>query len=322
MTAGSPSPPRLGNVHRAAYVLLCAIWGSTWMAIRVTVEEVPPLRAAGLRFLAGAALLAIPAIGRRLPLPRGPAQWQAVLLLALGMIAAPYGLLFWAERHVTSSMAAVLFSLNPLAVAFLSPFMKGHAVPRRAVHSMVLAAGGIAVLFTQDLSVSWRAAIGGAAVLGAVFSSAASTIYAKRTTAAINPLVSTGLQLLGGSLVLLAASAVWERKEASYWTVRSLVALLFLAVFGSALAFAVYYWLLRRMHAYQLSTITLIVPLVAMLEGWLLLGERISALMLMAATVVLVAVGLVLRSEAAREGLQPSIYPKEQMNLPHDSGAG
>src|SRR5881628_3449582 len=99
---------QLGRRHYLAFALLCAIWGSTWMAIRVVVHDVPPFRAAAGRFFIAALLLLIAGVASKLPLPRSSREWRATIMLGFSMMAVPYGLIFWAEQHVTSSVTAVL----------------------------------------------------------------------------------------------------------------------------------------------------------------------------------------------------------------------
>lgn len=292
--------------HWVVYAILCGIWGTTWLAIRVLVRDVPPLRAAAIRFLIAAFLLMLFVLIRRTPLPRARAEWNAITILGLTMMAFPFGLVFWAEKYITSSMTAVLFSCSPLAVALLTPWMSGQRVPRRAVFSMVVGVGGIAVLFSSGLSVSWHTLAGGLAVLAAVIASAWSVHYAKHETLHLDPAVSTGLQLLVGAVLLFAVSLPAEAGMTSRWSVPAFVALIFLAVVGSAVAFALYYWLLRHVLPYQLSTISLIVPVIAILEGAFFLEERIPPMMLLAVFVVLGAVASVLRAEAA-ESPPPSL---------------
>jgi len=296
-SAPSPNPVRLGTAHYLGYVVLCGIWGTTWLAIRVLVRDVPPLRGAAARFAIAAVLLLVPVALRRSSLPRQARERRALAILGVTMMAVPYGLLFWAEQYVTSSMTAVLFSCLPLVVALFTPFMSRHRVPRRAVVSMLVAVGGIAVLFAGSLSSSRSSVLGGLAVLAAVVFSAWSAVFAKSETARIDSVLSTCVQLVFGAVLLFGASAAVERGSPSNWTRHALLAVLFLAVAGSAVAFGLYYWLLKHMQAYQASTISLIVPIVAMLEGGLALGEPISLTMIIAASVVLLAVGSVLRAE-------------------------
>jgi drug/metabolite transporter (DMT)-like permease len=218
-------------------------------------------------------------------------------VLGFTMIGVPYGLLFWAEYRISSSMTAVLFSACPLFVALFTPLMTRSRVPRRAVFSMLIALGGIAVLFYSGLVASSYLLLGGAAVVAAMILSAWSAVYAKREIDKVNPLVGTAVQFCVGAGVLFAGSAIMERGRASDWNSTSLLALLFLAVLGSVVAFTVYYWLLSHLEAYQLSTTNLVVPIVAMVEGALLLREPVPLLMVGAAFLVLVAVAGVLRAE-------------------------
>lgn len=290
----SPLAPK----HYFAFALLCAIWGSTWLAIRVVVRDFPPFRAAALRFVIGAVLLFLLAMVQRAPLPANRREWSAIAILSVTMMALPYGLIFWAEQHITSSMTAVLYSSLPLTVALITPAMTGRPVPRAAIYSMLVAIGGIALLFQVDLRASVNTFLGGTAVLIAVLSSAFSSIFAKKNTSNVHPVVATGLQLIIGSAFLGIVSILMESQQPSVWTRSSLAALIFLATFGSAVAFAVFYWLLRHMHAYQLSTINLITPFVAIAEGALILHEFITGMMLLAAVVVLGAVGFVFKAES------------------------
>ena len=285
------------------YISLCLIWGSTWLAIRVVVRDVPPLEAAALRFIAGAVLLlALAAIQKR-RWPRDRAQWNAILTLSLTIMAIPYGLLFWAEQVVTSSMTAVLFSALPLVVALLTPLMMKSKVPRQAVFAMLVAFGGLLVLFYTGLSASRRSLLAGLAILAAMLLSSWSVVYAKQRLREVDSVVGTGLQLGFGSLALLWGTWALEAHRHANWTREALLALLFLAVFGSCVAFVVYYWLIKKMQPYQVSTISLVTPLIALMEGALLLREAVPLLMLLAMALVLGSVAAGLR--AAPEMEQP-----------------
>ncbi len=290
-------PGQLQLRHYLGYASLCLIWGSTWMAIRVVVKDVPPLWAAALRFVIAAAILLAIAAVRRLPFPQTNREWRAVVVLSFTMMAFYYGLIFWAEQYVNSSMSAVLFSCSPLVVALLTPLLSGKSVPRQAVYAMLIAFGGILALFESGLRTSRSAVMGGAAILLGVLTSSWSSIYAKRETMKLNPMVSTALQLGIGSLFLFAASSFMERGTVSHWNIRSISALLYLGIFGSAITFSVFYWLLQRMEAYKLTTLNLVTPIVAIVVGALLLDEPIPPIMLAAAATVLISVGFVLRAE-------------------------
>src|ERR671921_130269 len=148
---------------KIGYAALCVIWGTTWMAIRVLVHDVPPIRAAGIRLLIG-----------------------AVVLLAVTMMGIPFGLLFWAEQFVTSSMTAVFYATTPLFVSLLTPLVLKKSVPRGALMAMLCAVGAIAYLFNFSLRASARETLGGVMILAAVFCSAISAVIAKREMKNVN----------------------------------------------------------------------------------------------------------------------------------------
>jgi drug/metabolite transporter (DMT)-like permease len=176
--------------------------------------------------------------------------------------------------------------------------MSKHSVPRSALFGMVLGLGGIAVLFGQGLTATRGTLLGGVAILAAVVSNAYSIHFAKRELSGMDPVVATGWQFLVGAVALVAGSLGMERGRASQWTPHAVIALLFLTLVGSAVAFGLYYWLLRHVQPYQISTLSLVVPIVAIVEGAVSLHEPIPPLMLVASLVVLGAVAGVLRAQA------------------------
>jgi len=287
--------PRLSRSQLSGYVALCLIWGSTWMAIRITVEDVPPLEAAALRFLAAAMVLIGLAAAQRKTWPRDRRQWNALLVLSLTIMAIPYGLLFWAEQYVTSGMTAILFSSMPLLVALITPLMKHKPAPRRAVFAMVVAFGGLLVLIFRGMTLTQRSLTGSAAILLAVVLSSWSVVYAKSRLQDVDSVVSTAMQLLFGAVALGWATWALEAHRHAVWTRSAVLAMAFLVVFGSCAAFVIYYWLLKKMQPYQLSTISLIVPVVAVVEGSLLGREPVPFPMILAMAVVLGSVGAVLQ---------------------------
>jgi drug/metabolite transporter (DMT)-like permease len=301
MSDSGQSSTTFARVHILGYVALCLIWGSTWLAIRIVVSDVPPLLAAAVRFLVAAVLLLGLALLQKRSWPKGEVQWTAILVLSVTIMALPYGLLFWAEQYVASSMTAVLFSAMPLMVALFTPLMTHRTVPRGAVLAMVVAFGGLLILLRTQLSASRRALLGGVAVLVAMTLSSWSVVYAKKRLREIDSVVATGLQLLFASLALFWGSWVLEARRHAVWTRSAIAATAFLIIFGSCAAFVIYYWLLKKMQPYQLSTTSLVVPVIAVLEGALFWREPVPVIMVIVIAIVLASVGAVLRAEARAE---------------------
>lgn len=301
MSSPRPAPSSFPRSQLLGYIVLCLIWGTTWLAIRYLVEDVPPLEAAAIRFLIAGALLLGAARVQKRRWPRGKRSWQALMVLSVTIMAVPYGLLFWAEQYVASSMAAVLYAAIPLVVALLTPAMMGRSVPRSAVFALVVAFGALLFLFFRGLGESRQALWGGAGVMTAMVLSAWSIVYAKKRLQDVDSVVATGLQLLFASVVLFGGTWVLEARRHAHWTRTSLIALAYLTIFGSCVAFVIYYWLLKRMQPYQLSTTSLVVPVIAVLAGSLIAHEAIPLMMLIAMAIVLASVGSVLRAEAGDE---------------------
>ena len=234
-------------------------------------------------------------------------QSRSLAVMSVTMIGLPYGLVFWAEQHVSSGMTAVLFAAMPLFTALLNPYIapdpEKRDVPRAAVHAMIIGLGGILLIVSAAVSTSLSQALGAVAVLAAVLLNSCSTIYAKRALHEVSPITGTAWQFVGAALWLGLGSWLMERGQPVLWSRQAEGALLFLSIFGSVVAFTVYFWLLKQVEPYKLATMQLIVPLVAVTEGALLLHEALTWRMLAGAAIVLASVLMVMRVRPEDEQL-------------------
>ena len=171
---------------------------------------------------------------------------------------------------MASSMTAVLFSSMPLFVALLTPLMTHAKVPRQAVFSMLVAFGGLLVLFYTGLGNGGRGSPRRCCHSGCSDSQCVVRHLRQGRLHEVDAVVSTGLQLAFGAIALLWGTWALESRRHAIWTKSAVFSLIFLVVFGSCAAFVIYYWLLKRMQPYQLSSISLIVPVIALLEGALI----------------------------------------------------
>lgn len=259
------------------------------MAIRILVEQVPPIRSAALRFAIAVMVLVPILVARRVKLPRGRAL-LANLVLSATMIAVPYALIFWAETRVSSGMTAVLFAAMPLVAGLYTNYMDGRQMPYSAMLPLMLGVGGMLLVLSSAFSTSLDQAVGAIVVLAAVVSAGVSSVYAKRELEAVNPLMSTCLQLGGGAALLSLMSAILERDQPSHWNIPAVTALMFLSLGASVFAFPLYFWLLKEMEAYQIGTIQWFEPLVAVAEGAILLHEPLSWRMSLGGAIILASV--------------------------------
>jgi drug/metabolite transporter (DMT)-like permease len=290
----------------ALYGVLVLVWSSTWVAIKIGLEETPALYGAGLRFtIAGAGLLVLArAMGR--PLRSDPIL---VATLALLPFALSYGLIYWAEQYIPSGLTAVLFGVMPLYVAGLAMiWLREEPVTARFFTGVGIALGGLVLAFGESLALGseQRAALAAAAVLAAPMCSAIGNIAIKRRGGALDAFALNGWAMLAGGLVLLALSAPGEDWGSADWTGEAVASLLYLAVFGSAVTFVVLTLLLRELPALALSYLPLIIPFGALVWGALLNDEPLTAPAIAGAA--LVAAGLAVASARRRapDGSRPS----------------
>jgi drug/metabolite transporter (DMT)-like permease len=259
--------------------LLCLIWGSTWFAIKVGLEAMPPLFAAGLRFLAASAILF--GLGS---VQRVRASWSPRLhlgLVALGMCvhSVSYGVVYWGEQYLPAGLTAVLFAIYPLLVALLAAWvMPDEPLSVVKVAGILLGFAGVAVIFLDDVSLSHpRATLAAAVVLLSPLAAAFSSVGIKKFGAAIHPYTLTTLPMLYGGAMLLGVSASTEDWGGVRWSGSAVAALLYLTVFGSVIAFVTYYTLLKRVAVSRLALISYMFPVVAVLIDVLVLGVRLGA---------------------------------------------
>jgi drug/metabolite transporter (DMT)-like permease len=291
------SSPDSGRL-RAAFIVLTLIWGSTWAVIRLGLEGLPPLTGVSLRFaIAGAILLVLtPRFGVRFTWSREELGLWAVN--GLFSFTASYTIVYWAEQHIPSGLAALLFATYPLFVAVIAHFaLPGERLGWRAAAGILLGFAGVAVIFSDDLQLLGGANVREVALVMLVspIVSAVATIAVKRWGAGIHPLSLTAVPMLMTACVVGALALVFERHAAIVFDVRSVGALLYLAVFGSAVTFTIYYWMLARARATQVALIAYTIPIVAVAVGALLFQEPIRPRVVLGGALVLVGVAVVTR---------------------------
>ena len=288
------------------YAVLVLIWSSTWVSIKIGLEDLPPLLGAGVRFaLAGAGLLAWQAARRR---PLGTALPLAALLGALPF-ATTYGLIYWAEQHVPSGLAAVLFGALPLYVALLAAaLLPGEPLRARLLVGIALAIGGLVLAFREsvELGDDELAGLAAAAIAVSPICSAIGNVAIKRRAARIDAVALNGWAMLAAGVVLLLASAPTEDWGSAAWTPAAVGSIAYLAVLGTAFTFVTLTVLLRELPAVTLSFISLLLPFGALAFGALLEDERVTGAAVAGAA--LVAGGILVaqlpraRAPARREG--------------------
>jgi len=276
------------------------VWGSTYLAIRVMVETVPPLLGAGVRFLvAGAVMLAVLSFRRNVR----PTRAQLLSALAIGiLLPGANAVITVAEQEVPSNLAALLIASVPLWVLLMRR-TSGEPVSRGGIAAVLVGFAGVALLLQPGEQSDGASLLAlGACVFGAVMW-ASGSFASPRLRLPGDPLVSTGWQmLLGGLVISLVGLAAGEAPDVQLETfsTRSLVALAYLIVFGSWFAFTTYAWLLQNAPISRVATYAYVNPVVAIILGMLILDEIVTPVMIVGAAIIVVSVALVVRMESAR----------------------
>jgi drug/metabolite transporter (DMT)-like permease len=280
------------------YALNVLIWSSTWVAIKIGLEDVPPLLGAGVRFaVAGAGLLVLAKALRR------SLRTDALLAVVLGLLpfAGAYGLIYWGEQYVPSGLAAVLFGVMPLYSATIAALaLADEPLRGRLVGGIAVAIGGLVLAFGESLALGHaeRALLAATACAVAPLAAAIGNVAIKRRANALDPIVLNGWAMLGGGALLLATSAAAEDWGATAWTAQAVGSTAYLAVIGSAVPFVTLTILLRELPAVTVSYITLLLPFGALAFGAALYDEPITPAALAGAG--LVAAGLLIAQWPAR----------------------
>ena len=299
----------------SALIAVYLIWGSTYLAIRFVVETIPPFLSAGVRFLIAGVILFV---WRRLagePMPSAR-QWRDVSIVGLLLLLGGNGLVSWAEQYVPSGATALIIGSIPIWLVLLEALRPGGAKPGRiAILGLITGFFGIVILVGplnlpggEQLNPLGTAVLLLAALLWAIGS-----IYSRSAEMPGSALMTTGSQMLVGSLGLLAVSALsgeWARFDPASVTRQSLISLLYLIIFGSLVAFSAYAWLLRHARVSLVATYAYVNPVVAVLLGSWLADEPLNARILLAALVIIgsvVLINTIARVPKAREAVSAEI---------------
>jgi drug/metabolite transporter (DMT)-like permease len=294
---GEPTLLRLLAAFGAVYVL----WGSTYLFIKFGVETIPPFLMAGARHLIAGTLLYVWA-RRRAHEQTTARHWLTAAIVGALLLVGGNGGVTWAEQRVPSGMAALLVATMPLWMVLLDWVRPGGARPHAgAAFGLLLGFGGVALLVgPTKLNSQQVDPIGAAVLVTAALSWAIGSLYSRHSKAATSPLLAAAMQsLCGGAILwtLAAFSGEWARFAPAQVSMRSVLSLFYLVIFGSVLGFTAYIWLLRVTTPSRVSTYAYVNPVVAVLLGWAFAGEAVTPRMIGATALIVLAVALVITQQ-------------------------
>jgi drug/metabolite transporter (DMT)-like permease len=298
--------PKGGWSVPLAWVTLCVVWSSTWLAIKVGLRDLPPISFVAIRFLIAIIVLLAVSFGRTRLLPRRRDEYFVLAVTGILMFALNYTLLFWAELHVSSGLAAVLQATIPIfGMMFAHWMLPDEPLRLQKLAGAIIAIGGVAVICGRLLGFNGPLAFwGGVAVVVGAASAAFANVLVKARSMQLAPAMLAAWQMIFGTApLLLLGFAVDGNPARFHWTATAVFCLLYLAVIGSALTFLLLYWLLPRLTVAQLQSISLITPPGAVMLGWLLGGETFPLSSLLGAALVLAGVWMIFRKAPAPEPL-------------------
>ncbi|MCE9594704.1 MAG: EamA family transporter [Planctomycetes bacterium] len=296
MSSALPKPSRGAAI--AALVALCLIWGSTWLVIADGLKSLPPLTSLAARSLVAAAVMSV-AARWLLRFDRGEAPpWKLALAVGSLQLGLSYVVVYVTETELASGLTSLLWAMFPLFVAIGSHFfLAGERLRPAQVSGLVVGFVGVGVLVFKVLGAIDRTAIlFGLLLLTSPLISTVSTIVAKRHSARVSSVLLNRNALVVAATLHLLLALVFEHDAHADWTPRAITSVLYLAVFGTAIAFGLYFWLLRTIPANQMSLISYVNPAVALFLGWSVGKEPVTAWTLAGSGLILAGVFLVVRA--------------------------
>jgi len=291
------------------FIIVSWVWGSTWLAIKIGLQSIPPLTGAGLRFVSAGLLLYGVARASRITIPFSRSLVRLYLILIFFNYAVPYGIVYWCQQFIPSGLSSILFGAYPFWVALLSHFLlRNEKLDAFKMAGIIVGFAGVFVIFMHDMNLTnSQGLVGMVGVLTTTLMQAFSLVMIKKHAQPISPVAFNFVGMSISGVLLLLAGAWMESVTNVRWDAAAVGSLAYLSVVGSVIAFVTYHWLLKRVEAVYLSLVTFINPVIAVILGALVLNETL-------ATTVFVGAGLVLLGILIANGRQ--LYGKVSGSAP------
>ena len=289
-----------------AFAVVYLVWGSTYLAIRVAVHDVPPGPLAGIRFILAGLALGVAALVAGQPIPRTGRAWWVIFVMAFALVVIGNGFVTWAEQWVPSNQAALLIASSALWTAWFGTLgPRGTPMSRGGWSGLVIGLLGVVLMVWPDTETTAAEIWGLIAILASAISWSGGMIYGRGAGVEVRPLMLAATQmLLGGVILTLWGVAVGELGRVR-WTVVGVGGLLYLTVFGSCLAYGTYIWLIHQTTPARLATIAYVNPMVATVFGWWILGEALTGLQIAGMAIIIIGVAMVAAFGSAGRQVSP-----------------
>jgi len=298
-----------------AWVILCVIWGTTWIFIKIGLEDLPPIAFASVRFLLASVILLVVIFARRLPFPKTSSEWKLIAFTGVLQFSINYSTVFWSEQYITSGLAAVLqamITVFGLVLAWF--FLPNEEITTQKIIAVVVGVIGVAVIFIDQLRVEdLMAFLACVAIVVGAYAAAQASILVKAKAGGIHPASLVFGQMICGLPPIVIYSLWYEGNPLNYhWTWRAVGSVLYLTILGTIAAFWLYYWLLSKIEATKAMMISLVTPLVAVVVGAIVLGEWLPPQTFFGGVLIIASIGLIVFRRKSFE--QPSRRNAEETN--------
>jgi drug/metabolite transporter (DMT)-like permease len=274
------------------YALACLIWGSTWLAIRTSLEAFSPFLSAGIRFVTASIIIFIILKISKIKIQKDKLSIRLYFLMTFSSFVFPFGLVYWAEQFIPSGLSSVLFAINPFFVVLFSYFfISSEKIGFYKFTGIILGFSGILIIFSASLNLDFSSyTLGISAIVLSACLQAINAVLIKKYGSHLHPVSMNFIPMLFAGITLCFLSFVLEdfAKVKFEWV--AAIAILYLAVFGSIVTFTSFYWLLKRINVIILSLISFITPIIALFLGWIIYNEQLSFNQLMGSLLVLLGI--------------------------------
>jgi drug/metabolite transporter (DMT)-like permease len=290
------------------WAVLCLIWGSTWIFIKVGLADLPPITFASARFILSTIIVFVVIKINRIPLPRSGAEWRLLALTGFLQFGLNYSSVFWSEQYITSGLAAVLqASIVVFGLVLAWIFLPNERITAQKIVAVVVGILGVTVVFLDQLKVeNWMAFLGCVGIVGGSYCAAQASILVKARGAGLHPASMLFGQMISALPFIIGYSLVVEGNPMTFrWSWLAIICVIYLSLVGTIAAFWLYYWLLSRIESTKAMMISLVTPLLAVMIGSITLGEHLPPQTFLGGMMIIGSIALIVfrrRTNKSRPG--------------------
>lgn len=272
------------------YTTLCMIWGTTWIMIKMSLTEgTPPIFGVGLRFFLAGVILLVITILQKKPIPHSKKAINIYLLFTLMNFVIGYGLTYYATQFIYSNLASILWAGFPMVIVLLSHFyFKNDRLTIKKVVSITVGTIGVILILSQGQAMGGeKVFVGIAMIIAAVMIAAWPNVYLKKYISHIDTLSMNAVCQTSAGIVLLLISSIIESDQAMNWSSFNIFAMAYLTLFGTIITWMIYIWLFKHLSMTQIAYVAFPPPVIAFIIGWYFLGETLTPVSILGATMVI-----------------------------------